>query len=243
MMRIRNMFSEFTKLEMTILITSVVVIIASFILTGANDVLTFLSSLFGAVALIFIAKGYIFGLIVSICFSILYSIISFSYKYYGEAITYVFMIIPVDIFSLVTWKMNKKDNQKEVTIGKLNSKKIALISILAIIVTTIFYFVLKALDNTNLLMSTVSITTSFLAGILTLFRSPYYGLAYAANDLVLIVLWLLATIKDPGYLPMFLCFVVFLINDLYGFYNWNRLRKIQSANIVYDQQTLANQEL
>jgi nicotinamide riboside transporter PnuC len=75
--------------------------------------------------------------------------------------------------------------------------------------------------------STLSVTTSFLAVSLTALRSPYYALAYTANDIVLIVLWILASIQDIAYLPMILCFVMFMVNDLYGFLNWRRMRDRQ----------------
>ena len=58
-------------------------------------------------------------------------------------------------------------------------------------------------------------------------RSPYYAIAYAGNDIVLIVLWVLASIQDISYLPMVLCFVMFFANDIYGFINWKRMRKRQ----------------
>ena len=60
-------------------------------------------------------------------------------------------------------------------------------------------------------------------------RSPYYALAYAANDLILISLWILAALSDPGYLPMVICFLVFLVNDVYGFVRWSRAGKSQTA--------------
>ena len=72
------------------------------------------------------------------------------------------------------------------------------------------------------------ISTSFAACYLTARRSPYFALAYAANDLVLILLWVLATVKDIGYLSVTACFGVFLINDLYSFFNWRRMAKRQS---------------
>jgi hypothetical protein len=49
------------------------------------------------------------------------------------------------------------------------------------------------------------------------------------NDLVLIILWLLASLEDSSYVPMLTCFAVFLVNDIYGFINWNRLMKQQSS--------------
>ncbi|MBR1530710.1 MAG: nicotinamide mononucleotide transporter, partial [Eubacterium sp.] len=79
--------------------------------------------------------------------------------------------------------------------------------------------------------STLSVFTSFLACVFLVLRLPYYALAYSANDVVLIVLWVLATLKDVQYLPMIVCFSMFLVNDLYGFYNWRRMKRRQSLDI------------
>ena len=101
----------------------------------------------------------------------------------------------------------------------------------AAVVTGAFYFILKALHTANLGFSTLSVTTSFLASYLTFRRSPYYALAYAANHLVLIVLWALAAIADLRYLSMVFCFAMFFANDLYGFYSWQKMKKRQSAGL------------
>ena len=95
-----------------------------------------------------------------------------------------------------------------------------------------FYFILRALGNASLGVSTLSVTTSFLASALTFLRSPYYALAYAANDIVLIVLWVIASFADTSYIPMTVCFVMFFANDMYGFYNWRRMEKCQEDESV-----------
>ncbi len=64
---------------------------------------------------------------------------------------------------------------------------------------------------------------------LTFRRSAYFALAYAANDVVLIVLWTMATLTDVSYLSVVICFAVFLINDIYGFISWSRMRKRQET--------------
>ena len=99
--------------------------------------------------------------------------------------------------------------------------------ILFIGVTAIFYFILRALGTNNLIFSTISVTTSFLAVYMTFLRSPYYAIGYALNDIVLIVLWVLASIKNPSYIPMIICFLMFFANDIYGFINWKRIEKAQ----------------
>ena len=114
-------------------------------------------------------------------------------------------------------------------IASLTVWKIIWLVTLSLIVTAIFYYILKYFGTNNLAISTLSITTSFLASALTLLRSPFYAVAYAANDVVLIALWIMASIEDIRFLPMILCFIIFLVNDLYGFINWNKMKNEQKS--------------
>ena len=224
----KNIINYFSKFELTLLISSYTLIILSFIIFDRTNYLSLVSSLFGVTSPSFIAKGNPIGQIIGIIFSILYGIISFSYAYYGEMITYIFMTGPMEIIALVSWLKNpSKHSKSEFKIGSIKSREIFLIAILATIVTTVFYFSLKYFDTTNLLISTFSITTSFVAVYLTFRRSPYYAIAYAINDIVLIVLWILATIENITYVSVIICFAVFLANDIYAFINWHKMKKNQ----------------
>ena len=93
--------------------------------------------------------------------------------------------------------------------------------------TAAFWFILGAFDTSNLLWSTVSVATSFFAASLTFLRSPYYAVAYAANDAVLIVLWILAALEEPSHVPMIVCFAAFLVQDIRGFFYWQRMKMRQ----------------
>lgn len=101
---------------------------------------------------------------------------------------------------------------------------------MTISVTFVFYFILQALGNAQLIVSTLSVATSFAAASLLWLRSPYYALAYALNDIVLIVLWVLASFLSVSNVPMAACFFMFLLNDLYGFYNWKKMKQEQNEN-------------
>jgi len=189
--------------------------------------MTLCASLIGVTALIFIAKGYVIGQAMCIGFSVLYGIISFRYSYYGEMITYLCMSTPIAVAAVISWIRHPYKDTPEVTVSRVTKKQMTFALVLTCAVTLAFYFILRALGTANLIISTVSVATSFLAAYLTFLRSPYYGLAYGANDIVLIVLWILAAIEDISYLPMIFCFVMFLANDIYGFLNWRQMRKRQ----------------
>ena len=109
----------------------------------------------------------------------------------------------------------------------LTPKKSAVAISVSAAATVIFYFILKMLNTANLEISTVSVATSMAASVLTIMRVPYYALAYTANDIVLIIMWIMVSIENPVYVPMIFNFVIFLVNDLYGFFSWKKLRRIQ----------------
>lgn len=231
-MKIKKLFNYFNLTEKLIWSISVIVIIVSFFLFENDGYLTFVASLIGVTSLIFCAKGNPFGQFLMIIFAIIYSIISFSFQYYGEMLTYLGMSLPMAVFSLVSWLKNPfNGNKSEVAVNKITFKEIIFMSFLTLVVTVVFYFILKYFNTANLIPSTFSVSTSFLAAYLTFRRSPYFALAYASNDVVLIVLWVLASFKDISYISVVICFVVFLVNDLYGFISWLRMMKRQEKAI------------
>lgn len=229
-MNILKALKSLTKFEIGLWAVSVSVITASFILSKGGDVLSFVASLIGVTSLIFLARGFAFGQVLMIIFSTIYGIISLKFHYYGEMLTYMGMTLPMAVVSLVSWLKHPYKKSAEVEVGKLNKKKIIFLIVSSVVVTAAFYFILKAFNTANLLPSTVSVLTSYIAATLTAFRNPYFAVGYACNDLVLIVLWLLAAITDISYLPMVMCFAVFFVNDMYGFVCWKRMEKRQIKN-------------
>ena len=227
MKRFKNPFKELTKFELTLWICSVIVVTASFLIPENKDYLTLITSLIGVTALIFVSKGMVIGQLLCVVFAVFYGIISFAFKYYGEMLTYMLMSTPMAIAAVISWVKNPYKGSSEVKVSRLNKKTIAIVFALSIVVTVVFYFILKYFNTENLIVSTISVTTSFIAASFTYLRSPYYALAYGCNDVILIILWVLAAIDDISYLPMIFCFIMFLANDLYGFINWRKMEKRQ----------------
>jgi len=225
----KRLLNYFTLLEKCIWLSSVVLTVVSFCIFDREGFLTLIASLLGVTSLILCAKGNPLGQLLMVIFSILYGIISFSFEYYGEMITYLGMSGPMALLSLISWLKNPYNGKKsEVKVNKLKLIEIIFMLSLSVGVTVVFYLILAYFKTANLLISTFSVTTSFIAVYLTFRRSPYYALVYALNDIVLIVLWTYAAFSNISYLSVIICFVVFLVNDLYGFSSWKRMQRRQS---------------
>ena len=214
--------------ELGLWLFSLIGVTLSSVFSPVFDPLSLTASLIGVTALIFVAKGDPLGQVLTVVFSVFYGIISWTFRYYGEMITYLGMSAPMAALAVISWIRNPYEQGKaEVRVNRLKLPEVLFLAALTILVTVLFYFILAFFGTANLLPSTLSVTTSFLASYLTFRRSPFYALAYAANDLVLIALWILAALEDPSYLPMILCFAMFFLNDTYGFINWQRIQKRQ----------------
>lgn len=137
-----KLIKYFSKLEIALWSISVILILTSFLIFDIKNYLTLIASLTGVTSLIFCAKGNPAGQILMIAFSLLYGIISYTFDYYGEMITYLGMTAPMAAFSLISWIKNPYNgNRSEVKVNRLKFKDILFIFAVSIIVTIIFYFI------------------------------------------------------------------------------------------------------
>lgn len=217
-----NPFLNLKKRDYILWLVSVAAMIVCNVLNRPIDRMTLIASLVGVTSLIFAAKGNVWAQFLMIVFSILYGVISYRFSYYGEMITYLGMTLPMSVWSAITWLKNPSEQRGVVKIRKLSPGAFGGILILTVLVTVAFWRILSALHTPNLFFSTLSIATSFAAVFLTMLRSAYFPAAYALNDLVLIVLWILASKEDPKNIPVIFIFAVFFMNDLYGFISWKK---------------------
>lgn len=224
-MKIVPVLNRFDKI---LWLGSLLLLILCYVCSPEKNPLTLAATLIGATSLIFLAKGHVTGQFFTIVFSLLYGVISFQFRYYGEMITYLGMTAPSALFAAISWLRHPYQDKAEVQVAAMSRMKWAVLLGAATGITILFYFLLDFFHTANLVMSTVSVFTSFLASGLMFLRSPFYAVAYSVNDIVLIILWVLASLENPGYIPMILCFVIFFVNDIYGFVSWRQMQRRQA---------------
>ena len=170
----KTLLDYFTREELLLWSASTVLIIVPFYTLNRENYLTLAASLIGVTSLIFNAKGNPFGQFLMVIFSVLYGIISFSFSYYGEMITYLGMTAPMAVFALISWLRHPYNgNKAEVKVDRLTKKESLFMLLLTAAVTFLFFFILAAFHTANLIPSTVSVATSFLAVYLTFKRSAF----------------------------------------------------------------------
>ena len=227
----KKLFSLLSPFEWGLWSSSLAAVVLSFLLSPERDALSLAASAVGVTALIFVAKGHVAGQALTVVFAVLYGIVSFACRYYGEMITYLGMSAPAALFAMISWLRHPYRGTTEVAVARMTAKKWLFAALATLSATVSFYFILGALGTAELLVSTLSVTTSFAAVYLTWRRSPLFAVAYAANDIVLIILWCLAAAEDASCLSVVVCFAAFLANDIYGYLSWQRMARRQAATL------------
>ena len=179
-----------------------------------------------------LAKGKYSCYIIGIISTFFYAYVSYSNSYYGEVIIAMCCTLPLMIIGLINW-LKHQDNTNTVIIKEITRKELLLVLLSQVVMFAGYYYLLKIFNTNNLLVSTFSIVASIIATYLTARRSEYGFVGFIINDIILITLWSIPVIgRNTNLIPVLLCPVLLLINDIYGVYNWRRIKNKQKIGAI-----------
>lgn len=222
----KKLFIDWTKFEIVFLfVGTLLALILTPIFNGT--IIDLLYTLLYFWTALLLAKGKYSCYIIGIISTFFYAYVSYTNSYYGEIIISMGCTLPLMIVGLVNW-LKHQDNTNTVIIKEITKKELILVLISQVIMFGGYYYLLKYFNTNNLFVSTLSIVASLIATYLTARRSEYGFVGFIINDLILITLWGLPVITgNLSLIPVLLCPMLLLVNDIYGVYNWKRLKEKQ----------------
>lgn len=224
---IEKYFEDWNKFEKSFLICGLLTSIISSIIFNGTVIDTLYTSLYLITALL-MSKGKVECYFVGFVSVFFYGIVSYNQGYYGELIITAFLTFPIMIIGIISWLRHQDKEEDTVIISSLSKKEITIALLSQLVLFWIYYFILKAFNTDLLVISTMSVVTSVLASYFEARRSELSLFCYIANDLVIITLWLIPIISGQIELISVLVGpILLLINDIYGSYNWRRLKNQQ----------------
>lgn len=175
------------------------------------------------------AKGQVINQFIGIVYFVFYIFISYKQKLYGEAILYLVIMLPMYIYGAIHWITHRDKEENLVLVrNNLSKKEWGLMSLGFVIVSIGVFFLLKALNTSELVVSTLSFITMLPAVYLLIRRCKWNQVAFLVNDFIVPILWLLLIINgELILLPMIINFVFQIIYDTYGLIEWIKLEKKQ----------------
>ena len=218
----KKLFKDWTKFEIFLLLSSIAIIIFSGVFCKST-ILTIICSITGILCALMQAKGKIMSQFIGLVLVVLYSILSFENKYYGEVLIYIFIMLPLFVSGIISWIKNVDKETNIVNENELSKKEWIILTTISIILFIGLYYLLKYFNTSQLFVSTLSMVTSLFATYLVARRSKYGFLFYIGNDIILFILWGMPVIYGNLLLiPMLISPLIYFINDSYGWISWNR---------------------
>lgn len=222
---LKKLFYDWTKFEITLLVISLISVGITGIICNSS-LLTIICSIAGILCALTQAKGKVISQFIGLLIVVLYSILSFQNKFYGEVIIYVFIMFPLFISGIISWIKNLNKETNTVNENKLYKKEWILLTIISIVLFVLLYYLLKYFNTSQLLVSTLSLVTSLFATYLVSRRSKYGFLFYIGNDIILFILWGGQVVKGNfALIPILVNPIINFINDSYAWKSWNKREK------------------
>ncbi len=224
----KKIWKDWTGFEKILLLVSVFLITTSGIITK-SEILTIIASLVGITCALMQAKGKVISQFMGVLEAILYSILSFQNQYYGEVIIYMVVVLPTYLFGIYSWVSNKNKDTDTVIAKIFTKREWIVLLILNVILFVVLYIILQYFNTSALMVSTLSMLASLTATYLIARRNKYSFLFFIINDVILLILWGIPVLQgEISLIPILIEPFLLLINDSYGWKNWNENEKNNS---------------
>lgn len=225
MNRIKKYFSDWDLYEQIWLFLFTLIIIFLSVYWKDSLVGVF-ASLTGIWCVVLVAKGKIINYYFGMVNVLAYAYIAYHQHYYGEVMLNIFYFFPMQFVGIYLWKKKTRSTQKNaVKVVYMTHKQRLFWSFITITATLIYGFVLKKLGGNLPFVDASSTVMSVIAMILMVFVFVEQWVLWILVDLVTIIMWWCVMIKGGNDIAVLVMWIAFLVNAVYGLYNWIKLEK------------------
>lgn len=215
----KNEFTGWKKWEVVWLILATIIITGLSIYWGDN-LRGITAAVTGVICVILTGKGkmscYIFGLVNTI----LYAVIAFGAKYYGEVMLNALYYVPMQFVGWFMWKKHINEETQEVKKIMLPIKWDVILGVISVAAIYGYGLVLKRLGGNLPFIDSMSTCLSVLAMVLSVKRLSEQWVLWIVVDVVTVYMWVIDYIQGGTDVATLLMWIVYLLNAIFMFVKW-----------------------
>jgi len=189
------------------------------------------ASLTGMLCVVLTAKGKISSFYVGLINILTYSYVAYGSKYYGDVMLNMLYFLPMTFVGIYYWKKNtKKEKEGEkLLINHLSWKNKFIWLVISLIIVVDYGFLLNWLGGTLPFVDSVTTVFSIVATIMLTKRLTDQWMYWILVDIWSIVMWAFIFLRDGNEVSMLVMWSAFLVNAVYGYYNWRKMEREQNG--------------
>lgn len=218
---IKRELINWKKWEVIWLLVATAVILSVSVYWKDSIVATF-AALTGIWCVILTGKGKLSSFWFGSINTVLYAIIAWEAKYWGEVMLNLIYYVPMNFVGLYMWSKNMNKETEEVVKKRLSLKK-SIMSYGLVIVGTLGYgLFLKVLNGTLPFVDSMSTVFSVFAQFLCVKRYMEQWVLWVIVDVVTVIMWIYAFINGTGDMATVLMWSIYLINAIFMLIKWKK---------------------
>jgi nicotinamide mononucleotide transporter len=185
------------------------------------------ASITGMLCVVLTAKGKISSFYWGLVNIFAYSYVAFKSAYYGDVGLNILYFLPMTFVGIYYWNKNlrKDDGSKTVLVRSLTWKQKIFWFSVSLIVLYLFGLFLRMINGTLPFIDSTTTVFSIIATILLNKRYVDQWFYWIMVDIWSIVMWAYIFVRDGNQISMLVMWTAFLVNAVYGYYNWRKLAK------------------
>lgn len=223
--KLKKAFSNWTALDYAWLFIANGVILGLSLYWG-DGLIPIISALTGVTCVIFVSKQMIANYYVGAINVALYAYLAFQSKLYGDFMLNAFYYLPMQFIGIYMWKkaINKEETDKVESKALDGEQRIRLLC-LSLLCIVLYAGTLYLLGGNLVLIDSTSTILSVIAMILMVKQYLEQWYLWVIVNVVTIIMWAISLSQGSGDYSTLLMWIVFLLNSLYGLYNWKKANK------------------
>ena len=231
--RIKKYIREWTVFEKAWLITFTAVNIYLFFAWG-DTWIGLIASLTGMLCVILTTKGKISNFYWGLINILAYSYVAWQSKYFGDVGLNMLFFLPMTFPGIYYWKKNysRVNASERVLVKSLKWRDKIIWFSVSLAALYIFGIFLKFIHGTLPFVDSTTTIFSIVATILLTKRYSDQWFYWIMVDVWSIVMWVYIFLRDGNQVSMLVMWSAFLVNALYGYYNWRKLERSQKNIFV-----------
>ncbi len=234
MNKIKNFSNSLDGVEKAWVVISTLILFAVEIYFQ-DSVIGIVATLTGILNVVLVAKGSLINYAFGIVNTVLYTIIAYKAGYGGDFVTFLFYYIPLQFVGIYAWRKHTTEDTNLENVKKMNLFQLIGSVALLIVGTYVTMLLLPLItDLFNMPINELPFVDAFttfagiFAGILMLYRYQEQWYIWVLVNIGSVIMWITMIGKEDAAIAMVVMWGAYLVNALYGTYNWNKMKKEQA---------------
>ena len=151
---------------------------------------------------------------------LLYAIVAWNAKYYGDVMLNLFYYFPTNMIGWVAWIKHMDKEKNEVYKKRMTWKQDVMLAFISVVGVLGYSYVLKLLGGNLPMVDSMSTVFSVIAQILMIKRFMEQWIIWIVVDIVSVIMWIAAFFNGGESIAVLIMWSVFLVNAVIMFVKW-----------------------